>query len=456
MQRHPQVRSPTSLTDEFTNPVPLPHFPKSFEDKVLYDVEPMLFHYKNELKTRLLLAQPITEAQSNWLQSPTHVLPLPTRPYHIHTHSVDVQPVPSPILARSASPSTSCSASSAYGDDDYDDVSSATSISLSPEMGPQCDGPAEALSPLMLSLNLDPASATLNEDTAMGDAEEPSDVEMEEAYDQMDVEYSTLATCNESPIAEEEMQVSSPPMLPATLALPVPVFPITSLITLSSGAEPQGTIATPDDAHSIPIDKPIKSLRKRSLAPWALQNPVVGPLSLSTLQESTSPATSYTQLPQTPSISSSHSLPERLELTEMHVDRATSPMTQADSTPRRSTSSVAASSGKLDISGSRSNEAKSVAIGKAPYKPVKRSPLAQSWVIETVDSESNDEPVPGSSSSTASPSPVPTAGTSNITRKAESGINVVTINGITIPAEILARFRVKVSLRKGSHSRISE
>ncbi|KAG8918931.1 hypothetical protein FRC02_002031, partial [Tulasnella sp. 418] len=250
MQQHPQVRSPISLTHEFTNPVPLPHFPMSSEDKVLYDVEPMLFHYKNELKTRLLLGQPITEAQSNWLQSPTHVLPLPTRPYHIHTHSVDVQPVPSPILARSASPSTSSSASSAYGDDDYDDLSSATSISLSPEMGPQCDGPAEALSPLMISLNLDPASATLDEDTAMDDAEEPCDVEMEDTYDQMDVEYSTLATCNESQIAEEEMQVSSPPMVPATLTLPVPVIPITTPIILFSGVEPQASITTTDDHQS--------------------------------------------------------------------------------------------------------------------------------------------------------------------------------------------------------------
>ncbi|KAG8952392.1 hypothetical protein FRC03_012167 [Tulasnella sp. 419] len=140
----------------------------------------------------------------------------------------------------------------------------------------------------------------------------------------------------------------------------------------------------------------------------------------------------------------------------MHVDHATSLMTQADSTPRRPTSSVAASSGNIDLSGSRSKEAKFVAIGKAPYKPVKRSPLAQSWVIEPVDSESNDERAPGSSSSTANPSPVPTAGTSNITRKVESGSNVVAINGITIPAEALARFKVKVSLRKGSHSRISE
>ncbi|KAG8917956.1 hypothetical protein FRC02_002746, partial [Tulasnella sp. 418] len=309
MQQSPQVRSPTSLAHEFTTPAPLPHFPMSSEDKVLYDVEPMLFHYKNELKTRLLLGQPITEVQSNWLHSPTRILPLLTRAFHIDkSQYIEIQPIPCSILARSASPSSSSSSSSSYGDeDDNDDASSATSINLTPEMGPHCDDSDEALSPLMLSLNLDPSPVTVNEDIAMSDVEESRDVEMEEAFDHMDVEDSILATCNETQIAEEEMQVSSPPMLPATLALPVPVFPITSLITLSSGVEPQGTIAIPDDAHSIPIDKPIKPLRKRSLASRALQNPVVGPLSLSSPQESTSPATSYTQLPQTPSISSSHS-----------------------------------------------------------------------------------------------------------------------------------------------------
>ncbi|KAG8919069.1 hypothetical protein FRC02_001937 [Tulasnella sp. 418] len=48
------------------------------EDRWLYNLEPFLFHYRNELRTRLLCGHNITKAQLDWYNSPTSMLPLPT------------------------------------------------------------------------------------------------------------------------------------------------------------------------------------------------------------------------------------------------------------------------------------------------------------------------------------------------------------------------------------------